>query len=416
MVTNKMSIRSRIEYLKKIKPRYLKGDKFEKSQMLDEFCQNTGYQRKYAIRRLAAACAISEPQVINRRRSCHYTHEDILWLARVWEVMDYPCGQRLAPALAEMIMVLTRHHELAIPETTVQRLNGISSDTIDKRLKPYRNKLRRKINSTTRPGSLIKKQIPIRTVSWDEQRIGCCELDLVAHCGASAAGDFISSLNLTDMLTGWTETTAVLGKAQSRIIAGLDKIKQRLPFTLTAIDPDNGSEFINWQLFNYCMTNEVEFTRGRPYQKNDNAHIEQKNWTHVRKLFGYCRLETEAELILMNGLYGNEWRLYKNFFIPNVKLIAKMRSGRHGEKIRKKYDVAKTPYQRVLECEQVSQEVKAGLKKLYDSLNPAALRRTIITKIDSLKRINNNQPAVVISTAPRVTFTNHLTKGSGLHS
>lgn len=416
MVTNKMSIRSRIEYLKKIKPRYLKGDKFEKSQMLDEFCQNTGYQRKYAIRRLAAGCAVCEPRVINRRRSCHYTHEDILWLSKVWEVMDYPCGQRLAPMLPEMIEILTRQRELAMPETSAQRLHGISSDTIDKRLKPYRTKLRRKINSTTRPGSLIKKQIPIRTVSWDEQRVGCCELDLVAHCGASAAGDFIFSLNLTDLLTGWTETTAVLGKAQSRIIAGLGEIKGRLPFSLVAIDPDNGSEFINWQLFNYCMTNAIEFTRGRPYRKNDNAHIEQKNWTHVRKLFGYRRLETAAELILMNGLYSNEWRLYKNFFMPNVKLIAKTRVGQSGEKIRKKYDVAKTPYRRVMECDQVGKEVKAGLKKLYETLNPAALRRTIIAKIDNLKRINNNQPTVVISTAPRVTFTNHLTKQSRLHS
>jgi alpha-amylase/alpha-mannosidase (GH57 family) len=167
--------------------------------------------------------------------------------------MDYPCGQRLEPILPEMVDVLVSFNELAIPENIINKLKQIKSDTINKRLKGYKTKLRRKINSTTRPGSLIKKQIPIRTISWDEMRVGCCELDLVAHCGDSAKGEFINSLTLTDILTGWTENTAFTGKAQKRIMAGLDNIQKRLAFPLKAIDPDNGSEFINWQLFNYCM-------------------------------------------------------------------------------------------------------------------------------------------------------------------
>lgn len=410
MVTNKMSLPSRIEYLKKVKPRYLKANKDEKINMLNEFCKNTGYVRKYAIRRLAAQNVIDPPRVINRKRGCYYTNNDIYWLSKIWEVLDYPCGQRLEPMLPEMINILVSFRELSIPEDVIVKLKNIKSDTIDKRLKPYKTKLRRKINSTTRPGSLIKKQIPIRTISWDEMRIGCCELDLVAHCGDSARGEFINSLTLTDILTGWTENTAFIGKAQNRIMSGLDNIQNRLPFSLKAIDPDNGSEFINWQLFNYCMEREVEFTRGRPYQKNDNAHVEQKNWTHVRKVFGYKRRETEYELNIINDLYENELRLYKNFFMPNVKLVDKKRTGIHGEKIKKIYDKAKTPYQRVLECDQLSEEKKEQLRREYKQINPAALRRAIIAKTNKLNNLKNNQPEIVIPLTSKVTFTNHLTK------
>lgn len=410
MVTNKMSLPSRIEYLKKVKPRYLKASKEEKSNMLDEFCENTGYVRKYAIRRLASQNAVSIPKTINRKRGCFYTNEDILWLSKIWEIMDYPCGQRLAPVLAEMVNILISFNELAIPSSIAEKLKNIKSDTINKRLKPYKVKLRRKINSTTRPGSLLKKQIPIRTISWDEMRIGCCELDIVAHCGDSAQGEFINSLTLTDILTGWTENTAFIGKAQKRIIDGLDNIQNRIPFSLRAIDPDNGSEFINWQLFNYCMGREIEFTRGRPYQKNDNAHVEQKNWTHVRKVFGYKRRETEYELSIMNNLYENELRLYKNFFMPNVKLIDKKRMGKHGEKIKKIYDKAKTPYQRVLECSQVEEKTKETLREQYKRLNPAELRRNILSKTDKLNKLKINQPKIVIPITSKVTFTNHSTK------
>lgn len=410
MVTNKMSIRSRIEYLKKVKPRYLKTGKKEKAGMLDEFCENTGYTRKYAIRRLAPQNETDPPKVINRKRGCYYSSNDIYWLSKVWEIMDYPCGQRLKPVLAEMIDVLIFHKELSIPESIVCKLKKISSTTIDTRLKKYKTKLRLKINSTTRPGSLLKKQIPIRTISWDEQKIGYFELDLVAHCGDNASGEFINSLTLTDILTGWTENTAFIGKAQKRIMDSLDNIRERLPFSLIAIDPDNGSEFINWQLFHYCMDREIDFTRGRPYQKNDNAHVEQKNWTHVRKVFGYRRRETEHELNIMNDLYQNELRLYKNFFMPNVKLIDKKRTGKHGEKIKKIYDIAKTPYQRVLECSQVNQERKEELREQYRGLNPAALRRTILSEVKKANNIKINQPKIVISTTAKVTFTNRLTK------
>ncbi len=408
MVTTKMSMLSRKELLRRLKPRYLRANKSEKSKMLKEFCQNTGYNRKYAVRILSPSHEYRS-KVINRQSHYSYTNEDVFWLKKIWEIMDYACGQRLAPQLAEIIDKLVFFKELNIPEATQEKLKHISSATIDTRLKRFKNELRLKINSTTRPGSLLKKQIPIRTVSWDETRIGYCELDTVAHCGDSANGEFISSLDLTDILTQWTETEAIMGKAQSRVISGLENIKNRLPFPLLAIDPDNGSEFINWQLFEYCLARTIEFTRGRPYAKNDNAHIEQKNWTQVRKVFGYSRRETERELDLMNDLYRNELRLYKNFFMANVKLIEKKRVGQNGEKIKRIYDRAKTPYQRVLECEHVSEESKQKLREQYATLNPAELRRQIKAKLEKLNNLNQIIINQIIDLKPeaKVTFLDH---------
>jgi hypothetical protein len=410
MVTNKMSIISRKEYLSRIKGRYLKVGLKDKSAMLKEFVNNTGYHQKYAIRILAAGHEY-KAKSINRKVHYIYTNEDVFWLKKIWEIMDYPCGQRLAPQLPEIIAKLVHFKELNIPKMAQEKLKYIGSSTIDSRLQNFKSELRRKLNSTTKPGSLIKKQIPIRTSSWNEQRIGYCELDTVAHCGESAAGEFISSLDLTDILTTWTETEAILGRAQSRVIVGLENIKSRLPFSLAAIDPDNGSEFINWQLFRYCLERQIEFTRGRPYAKNDNAHIEQKNWTHVRKIFGYKRRETEKELELMNDLYRNEIRLYQNFFMASVKLIDKKRVGRNGEKIKRIYDRAKTPYQRVLECDQVSEETKTKLKEQYSQQNPADLRRRIQTKLEKLNRANQiiiNQ-TINLKANSRVTFSRRLT-------
>ena len=387
MIREKMSINTRKEYLKQVKKRYLKANLSQKSTMLAEFVANTGYHQKYAIQLLAAGHSYPV-RVINRKVHYTYTNEDIDWLRQIWEIMDYPCGSRLAPQLPEIIDKLVQCHELLIPELISEKLKYVAPSTIDSRLRRAKQMERIKINSTTKPGTWLKKQIPIRTISWNEKRIGYAELDTVAHCGDSAKGDFISSLNLTELLTGWTETVAVLNKAQCRIIAGLEDIKGRLPFPLMGIDPDNGSEFINWQLFRYCEARDIEFTRGRPYQKNDNAHIEQKNWTHIRKVFGYKRRETEAELEIMNDLYRNELRQYYNFFNPSIKLIDKKRYGNNNEKIKRIYDKAKTPYQRVLLCDEVGEETKQKLRAQYAALNPADLRRRIKAKMEKLSKVN----------------------------
>jgi hypothetical protein len=286
-----------------------------------------------------------------------------------------------------MIRKFKQFNEINIPERIAEKLKNISASTIDRRLKTYKKELKRRLLTTTKPGTLLKNQIPIRTKSWDENRVGFCELDLVAHCGDSAKGDFINSVNLSDILTQWTETEAVMGKAQKRVQKAIENNQNRLPFPLKGIDPDNGGEFINWALLDYCSKNEIEFTRGREYMKNDNAHIEQKNWTHIRQVFGYQRFDKEKQLRIMNDIYRNELRLYRNFFLPNLKLKSKKRVGKYGGKIKKKYDKAKTPYERVLECEQISKKEKKELKLIYEKLNPVQLRRDLLNKIYKLRKI-----------------------------
>lgn len=367
-----MSMTTRKAYLASIYKRYRFSGGKEKSAILDEFCLSTGYQRKYAIRLLNAPLRLT-PTVCHGKRET-YTNEDIYYLKKVWDVLDYPCGQRLRSMVPEMMTVLERCGELVVPEAVATHLLAMSAPTMDRRLVPFKRSIRRAIHGTTKPGSLLKKQIPIVLSRWDEKRPGYCELDLVAHCGNSASGDFVSTLNITDLATGWTEEEAVVGKAQKRVISAITCIEKRLPFKLVGLDPDNGSEFINWQLFTYCLAKKIEFTRSRPNKKNDNAHIEQKNWTHVRKIVGYQRLETNEQADLLNKLYRGPVRLYMNFFQPTMKLIKKERIG---GRLKRRYDVPKTPYQRVLEHPAISLETKERLSALYLTLNPAALKREI---------------------------------------
>jgi len=338
----KMSLESRKELIKEAKGRYLESNKIKKGEILDELYENTGLNRKYLINRLSPKIDLTFKDPINRKRKEKYDGYIIAKLEKIWEIFDYPCGQNLAPMIPEYIEVLEKWNEMTFSSEMKSKLNSISSSTIDRRLERSKKIKKKKIFSTTKPGSMLKKQIPIKTSSWDEKRPGYGELDTVAHCGSCASGEFINSLTFTDISTQWTESIAVMGKAQIRIKEGLDDIEKRLPFPLKGIDPDNGGEFINWQLYRHCIERNIEFTRGRPYHKNDNAHIEQKNWTHIRKLVGYKRLDKNHQKRLINDLYKNEWRLFKNFFIPNKKLISKKRVG---TKIIKKYDFPRTPYQ-----------------------------------------------------------------------
>ena len=381
-----MSLSTRREYLQKIKPRYLKAEADDKTKMLDEYCKSTQLNRKYVISLLSARASLAQKETRQGKpRSCQYGNRETIYLKKIWEMLDYPCGARLKPMLAEMIVKLRQWKELTVPEDSALKLSRIAASTIDAKLKRFKAQLRRKMMGTTKPGSLLKKQIPIRTSSWEEQRPGYCELDTVAHCGESASGEFANTLTLTDILTGWTELEATLGKAQQRIKKAMDTASKRLPFPLKGIDPDNGGEFINWQLYRYCRERKIDFTRGRPYKKNDNAHVEQKNWTHVRKIMGYDRIEEERYVNLMKDLYRCELRLYMNFFQPVMKIVEKKRVGKHEEKIQRIYDIPKTPYQRALDCSEVVQDQKEKLRRVYEGLNPAHLRRVIIAKVKYLR-------------------------------
>lgn len=376
-----MSLKSRKELVKKAKGRYLKADKVQKGVILDELFQNTGLLRNYLIQILSAKIDLDYVNPINRKRKETYDANVIFYLKKIWTIFDYPCGQRLQPMLEEYISILEKFKELIIPQHVKEKLLRIASATIDRRLEKFRTLQHKKVFSTTKPGSLLKNQIPIKTSSWDETRLGYGELDTVAHCGASAAGDFIFTLTYTDIASQWTISEAVMGKGQAGIKQALDNIAARLPFPLKGIDPDNGSEFINWQLYNHCLANNIEFTRGRPYQKNDNAHIEQKNYTHVRKLVGYKRLDKEHQLKKMNDLYWSEWDFYKNFFIPNKKLIEKKRVE---AKIVKKYDLPRTPYQRLMEHADFPEIEKEKLRAIYAKLNPAEIKRSIDKKLSRI--------------------------------
>lgn len=377
----KMSLTSRKELVKETKGRYLQAERSEKTIILNELFENTGLNRNYLVQMLSAKTDLDYVNPINRKRRETYDANVIHYLKKIWTIFDYPCGQRLAPMLPEYISVLEKFKELVVSDSVKEKLLKIKSATIDRRLVKFRTFRHKKVFSTTKPGTLLKKNIPIKTSSWDEARLGYGELDTVAHCGGSAAGEFIVSLTYTDIASQWTISEAVMGKAQKRIKAALESISNRLPFDLKGIDPDNGGEFINWQLYNHCLTNGIEFTRGRPYAKNDNAHIEQKNYTHVRKLIGYKRLNQEHQLKKINDLYWNEWDFYKNFFLPNKKLIEKRRVG---AKIVKKYDKPKTPYQRLLEHKNLPESEKEKLKSIYAKLNPAELKRSIDKKLSKI--------------------------------
>jgi len=365
-----MSLKARRELLVAVGPRYRQAAGREKERILDEFARNTGYHRKYAIQLLNHLPR--EPKRGKRRRARKYTPVVKQGLLILWHAANGICSKRLVPYLPELITVLERHEGLCLDATTKALLVGISPATVDRLLHAERQGLRRRGLGTTKPGTLLKHQIAIRTFAdWDEAQAGFMEADLVAHCGTSTEGEYLHTLVLTDIETTWTECVALLNRSQLTVSAAVADVRQVLPFALLGLDSDNGSEFINATLLRYCQQERITFTRSRTYRKNDQAHVEQKNWTHVRQFVGYGRYEgLEAYQVLT--VLCETLRLYMNFFQPTLKLVAKEQVG---ARVHKRYDTARTPYQRVLESPQVSEETKRQLRTFYDSLNPCALLR-----------------------------------------
>jgi hypothetical protein len=300
-------------------------------------------------------------------------------LTTIWEAAGYPWSVRLH-ALLPLWLPWARRR-LRLSATVCRQLRAISPRQIDRRLAPVKRTLQTRRYGRTKPGTLLKHHIPLKTDHWDVRVAGFTELDLVAHSGDRADGEFAHSLNVTDIHTTWGETRAVLGKSEVRVQEALDEIRRALPFRLQGIDSDNGSEFINDHLYRYCQAQEIQFTRGRPYKKDDNAHIEQKNWTHVRKLVGYLRYDTPTAVAALNALYRHELRLFQNLFLPSVKLVQKERVG---ARLRRRYDAPRTPLDRVQACPEVDQAAVASWLALRDQLDPFALSQAIDRKIERL--------------------------------
>jgi len=361
--------------------RYLKARfKKEKIKILDEFCATAGYNRNYAIEKLRNINFKGPPEK-KRVREKLYSAETDAVLIQIWETYGCICAERLHPFIPEGLRILEKFDHIGITDGIKNELFKMSRSTIGRRIARHRKLNVCKGFSATKPGTLLKKHIPIQTKSWDINKAGFMEMDLVAHCGGSLSGDFIYTLQAVDIRTTWTERVAVMGKSQKVVFEGIKDMRERLPFPLLGIDSDNGSEFINDELWKYCEKEDIKFTRSRPYEKKDNAHIEQKNWTLVRKILGYSRFDTQHQLLLINDLYDNELRLFINFFQPTLKLASKER---YGARIKRVYDKAKTPYRRVMESCEVTEEKKKRLKAVYEAIDPMNLRQNIDKQLKNI--------------------------------
>ncbi len=368
-------------YLSSLKKRYEKAGKKEKAIILDEFTKTTGHERKYAIK-LLKGWYTHTTSPIKRPRARKYTELDAVILAKICELFDWIASKRFQPQIAVGITELQKAGELLfLTDKQKEKLIGISPSSIDRILVIYHQKPTNKGRSYTKPGTLLKSQIPIRTFAdWNENKVGFFEMDLVGHEGGNAQGHFAFTLNMTDVKTGWSEQMAVANKGQHAVFAAIKIIRARIFFQLLGVDSDSGSEFINGILYRYCIREKITFTRGRPNKKNDNPFIEQKNDSIVRRWVGYKRYETEEQVKLLNDLY-ELLRLYTNFFLPVQKLIKKERIG---SKVKKIHDKAKTPYHRILEAEDVSDEIKSKLKEQYETLGLVHLKQQLDRLIKQL--------------------------------
>jgi hypothetical protein len=370
------------KYLAQLHKRYVKAGKRQKTAILNELVATSGYQRKYASLLLSGQRQWRDPQQpIRRARRALYTAEDQRALLDLVELFDAIGSKRLRVALNKELANLRRNGHLKVSPTCYHHLRQVSPSTMDRWRRTARRP-GRKLRGGTKPGTLLKHQIPIRTYAdWDEKRPGFGEIDLVQHDGGNNKGDFACTLTSTDVVTGWTELAATPNKAQVHVFAALETERARLPFPLLGIDSDNGSEFINDELKRFCAREHIIFTRGRVGRKNDNAFVEEKNWSVVRRLVGYVRYDTPKQVAQLNALY-RMYGLYFNHFLPVTKLV---KTERHGSRVKKIYDDPKTPYQRVLDAPEVSDECKAKVRRAHAQLDVVVLKRQVDEVLAALK-------------------------------
>jgi hypothetical protein len=380
-----MDMKSRNQYLKELRKEYLKVSKKEKGDLLDEAVKRTGLHRKHLMVKLSPKYRFKDKSDLpaRRNRPREYDNQVIAVLVKLWQIFDRPCGQRLEPLLKTELDRLVALGEINCSGEVRKKLKKITSSTIDKRL--ARQKEYELLKEKVAKKELgLYQEIPTKTPEeWNRSLLGQLQIDHVEHCGTNAGGEYIFSLSVADICTGWWEGQPTMGAGQERTFKALCDIKERMPFVWKEIHPDNGSSFINWHLYRWTKKENIIFTRSRPYQKNDNNIVEQKNSTHIRKQIGYRRYDTKRELEIIKDLYQNELRLFKNYFQPTIKLVAKTRIK---GKLKRKYDKPKTPYQRVLDSGQVDKETKQKLTQAYHKLNPAKLKRNIDVKLKELRK------------------------------
>ena len=390
-----MNMQSRNQYLLELRTEYLKTKaKKQRGELLNEAEKRTKLKRKYLVVKLRARSNLDKLPQERKKKKQYYDNSIKSALVRMWQIFDNPCGQRLEPLLKSETDKLRLLNELYCSDEVAKKLKQMGSATVDRKLKHQKeiDLAKKKYSHKIHP--LLYQKIPVKVFEEQDRSIlGNMQIDLVEHCGASAAGEFVNTLTTTDIFSGWTEEEAIMGKSQERSRAGIEQARARFPFAWKEMHSDGGTEFINNHLFKYSIETGLEFSRSRPYKKNDNCLVEQKNYTHVKKFVGYLRYDTVKEQAILNDLYRNELRLFKNFFQPVMKLVSKERIV---GKIHRVYEnKSKTPFHRLLLSEEVSASKKQELMKIYLSLNPAHLKRQIDKKLDELYKLyqekNNSQ-------------------------
>lgn len=378
-----LSVGQRKAVTQKLAAAYRGGSREEKARILDQLCELTGWHRDHA-RKALRSTGVIRSVTLRPARQLVYPEALVEALAVCWRVSRYPTGKRLAPMLPVLVKALRRDGVLLLSDHEAGLVCQMSPATIDRRLRDRRRSLSPRGRSHTKPGTLLKSQIPIRTWSeWDEDCPGFVEIDLVGHEGGNPLGEFCFTLTMTDVATGFTINRSVKNKAAIGVTSAIDHARKKFPFPLLGIDSDNGSEFINSHLFDYCSAHKFTFTRSRPGNKNDGAHVEQKNWTHVRELVGYLRFDTEAELEVLNAIWELDGR-FSNHLLAQQKLIERRREG---SKVIKRYDQAKTPVERAIASGVVSRATATSLRKMTGAIRPAGLSAAILELTNELEHL-----------------------------
>ena len=395
-----MNFESRNQYMETLRKKYFSAGKKEKTNILDEYCKNTGQERKYVIKKFWHKAKLKLAGSVRKPRKEYYDGLVKSALVKLWAIFDYPCGQRLEPMLKDESAKLRALGEIECSDETLLKLQKITPSTIDLKLAHAREDLTNKRKYASKKNSLVASKVPTKTsAEQDRTTPGQEQIDCVEHCGTSASGDYVNSLSAVDIFSGWWEGEAVMGKGQERALIATDAARKRSPFEWKEMHPDNGGNILNIHVYNYAQENGIAMSRSRPYKKNDNCFVEQKNSTHVRQVVGYLRYDTPLEQEIMNDLYRNELRLYKNFFQPVMKLASKERIK---GKIHKKQGQAMTPYKRLMTSPAVPETSKIQLQKIYESLNPAQLKRSIDAKLALLYKAYQKKNGLPVEASPNM--------------